>query len=226
MIWGWEIDFLKWLGQANQNPNLDWLSWILDIFSLSCDKGLIWILLTIVFLCFKKTRKCGIVLAFGLAVFAMLFNNVIIKYSFQRIRPLYTDESGVLFNNVSDWMLPEGSSFLGFFEVPDKGSYSFMSGHSFSSFLCATIIFYYHRKSGIAAFAVATIIAFSRLYFGVHYPTDVICGVLVGAGCGVLCIFLANKFYDKVVNWVVGLFKKKKKDASQDNPESEKKEAN
>lgn len=208
----WEISFLEWLTQANQNPNLKWLSWILDIFTLSCDKGLIWIIVTILMLCFKKTRKCGIVLSFGLIVFAMLFNNVIIKYSFHRIRPLYVGtEPTILFTRVSDWMLPEKSSFLGFFEVPDKGSYSFMSGHSFSSFLCATIIIYYHRKMGIGAMVVATIIAFSRLYFGVHYPTDVICGIIFGAGSGILCIFLAHKFYDKVVNWVIGLFHKKKK---------------
>jgi len=205
----WELNFLEWLTRANANPSLDWLSWILDIFSLACDKGLIWILAAIVMLFFKKWRKTGLVLGFALVVFAMLGNNIIIKYSFQRPRPFEIgDIDNELFVRVSDWMLPSGSSFLGFFEVPD--SYSFMSGHSFSSALCATIIFYYHRKTGIVAIVVATIIAFSRLYFGVHYPTDVIAGVIFGAGSGILSIFLANKFYDRIVAWIIKLFKKKK----------------
>ncbi|HOZ02608.1 MAG TPA: phosphatase PAP2 family protein [Bacilli bacterium] len=205
----WELNFLEWLTRANANPSLDWLSWILDIFTLACDKGLIWILAAIVMLFFKKWRKTGLVLGFALVVFAMLGNNIIIKYSFQRPRPFEIgDIDNELFVRVSDWMLPSGSSFLGFFEVPD--SYSFMSGHSFSSALCATIIFYYHRKTGIVAIVVATIIAFSRLYFGVHYPTDVIAGVIFGAGSGILSIFLANKFYDRIVAWIIKLFKKKK----------------
>ena len=209
----WELNFLKWLTRANQNPSLDWLSWILNIFTLACDKGLIWIIAALIMLFFKKWRKTGIILGFGLIVFAMLFNNIIIKYSVQRPRPFEIEPIGsILSARVSDWMLPDGSSFLGFFEVPD--SYSFMSGHSFSSALCATIIFAYHRKTGIAAIIIATIISFSRLYFGVHYPTDVIAGVIVGAGCGILTVFLAHKFYDKIVSWVIGLFKKDKKTRS------------
>jgi len=207
----WELNFLEWLTRANANPSLDWLSWILDVFSLACDKGLIWIITAIVMLFFKKWRKTGLVLGFALVVFAMLGNNIIIKYSFQRPRPFEIGIIGqTLFERVSHWMLPNGSSFLGFFEVPD--SYSFMSGHSFSSALCATIIFYYHRKTGIVAIVVATIIAFSRLYFGVHYPTDVIAGIIFGAGSGILSIFLANKFYDRIVTWVVKVFKKKKQE--------------
>lgn len=224
MTWAWEMNFLETLGKLNQNPSLKWLSWILNIFTLSCDKGLIWIVLTIILLFFKKTRKTGIVLGFGLAIFAGLFNNVIIKYSFHRIRPLYTsqyqEQAEILFNNVSQYMLKEGTSFLGFFEVPDKGSYSFMSGHSFSSFLCATIIYMYHKKSGIIAYVVAAIIAFSRLYFGVHYPTDVFCGILFGTASGIACYFIAKKWYDPVINWIKKLFTKKKQSTeSEENKE-------
>lgn len=207
----WELNFLEWLTRANANPSLDWLSWIFDIFTLACDKGLIWIIAAIIMLFFKKWRKTGLVLGFALVVFAMLGNNIIVKYSFQRPRPFEMGAIGqTLFERVSHWMLPSGSSFLGFFEVPD--SYSFMSGHSFSSALCATIIFYYHRKTGIVAIVVATIIAFSRLYFGVHYPTDVIAGIVFGAGSGILTVFLANKFYDRIIAWIVKLFQKKKQD--------------
>ena len=113
----WEFSFLDWLTQANQNPSLNWLSWILNILTLSCDKGLIWIAVTFVMLFFKKWRKTGIILAFALVVFAMLGNNIIIKYSVQRIRPLYVSSnpiSYVLLDRVSDWMLPSGSSFFRF----------------------------------------------------------------------------------------------------------------
>lgn len=206
----WELNFLEWLTRATTMPSLNWLSWILDVFSLSCDKGLIWLLAAFPMLFFKKWRKTGIVLLFGIVVFALLFNNVIVKYSFQRPRPFEVGEIGeILFERVSNWMLPSGTGFLGFFEVPD--SYSFMSGHSFTSALCATIIFAYHRKTGIVAIVVAAIIAFSRLYFGVHYPTDVIAGVVFGAGFGILSVFLAHKFYNKIAAWFIKVFQKKPK---------------
>ena len=53
----WELNFLEWLTRANANPSLDWLSWIFDIFTLACDKGLIWIIAAIIMLFFQKMEK-------------------------------------------------------------------------------------------------------------------------------------------------------------------------
>lgn len=191
----WEISFLEKLGElTNQNPSLNWLSYILLIITFSVDKGMIWIIISILMLCFKKSRKCGVTLIIGTIIFSLLFNNIFIKNVVNRIRPY--EVSSTLKDNVSDWMLPLDSSFLHFFEIPNDPS--FMSGHSFSSFLSAAIILKYHKKLGYIALIYALIVAFSRLYFGVHYPTDVLCGCGFGFILGYLTTFYIDMFTKQI----------------------------
>ena len=68
--------------------------------------------------------------------------------------------------------------------------FSFPSGHSSASFAAATAIFLWNKKIGIAAILLAAIIAFSRLYLYLHYPTDVIAGILIGIVCGLIARFM------------------------------------
>ena len=58
--------------------------------------------------------------------------------------------------------------------------YSFPSGHTMTSFAAATILYYMNEKLGVAAYALASTIAFSRLYLYVHYPSDVFSGMIIG----------------------------------------------
>lgn len=201
----WEVSFLYELSQRGVgDSSMSWLSWIMAIFTHSVEGGLIWIVLGVVFICFKKTRKCGIALGIGLLVFALLFNDIFIKYTIQRIRPLYNlnypTESLYLLSNLEStpYFINEGKGFLGLFEIPGKGSYSFMSGHSFTSFLCATIVFAYYKKAGIFCYIYAAVVAFSRLYFGVHYPSDVIVGAIAGIMLGIVCYCSTKIVLDKI----------------------------
>ncbi|KLU60066.1 undecaprenyl-diphosphatase BcrC [Peptococcaceae bacterium CEB3] len=66
--------------------------------------------------------------------------------------------------------------------------YSFPSGHTTTSFAPATVLFRKSKSIGVAALALAALIGFSRIYVGVHYPLDVLGGVVLGGLIGWLVV--------------------------------------
>lgn len=125
------------------------------------DNGLIWIVIAAILLFFKKTRKCGILMLITMAV-CLVLGNLCIKNIVQRPRPFQVDPSVFLLIN-------------------KPGEYSFPSGHTMHGFAAATMIFLHNRKGGIAALILASVIAFSRMYLFVHFPTDILGGLIIGA---------------------------------------------
>jgi len=77
------------------------------------------------------------------------------------------------------------------------GKYGFVSSHAANSFGLAvlTSLFFKNRKYTISVLIWATLVAFSRIYLGVHYPGDVIGGALVGAGVAFLVYWLFTKIH-------------------------------
>ena len=71
---------------------------------------------------------------------------------------------------------------------------SFPSGHTSSAFAAAVSIFLTNKKAGIMALILAVLIAFSRMYFFVHFPTDILGGILTG----VICAKIATVFVKKL----------------------------
>ena len=65
-------------------------------------------------------------------------------------------------------------------KIPMPGEYSFPSGHTLHAFTAATMIFLHHKKAGVACLILAVLIAYSRMYLFVHFPTDVLAGMLLG----------------------------------------------
>lgn len=84
--------------------------------------------------------------------------------------------------------------------------YSFPSGHTTISFAAATAIFGKHKRLGVAALVLAALIGFSRVYVGVHYPFDVLGGVLVGILSGWLPMRFESTL-DRIVMWGKGKLK-------------------
>lgn len=141
------------------------------------DVGIFWIALAIVFLCFKKYRKCGAGVAVAL-IFSLIFCNLIFKNLIARVRPFNADPT--LDNLVNE------------------DSFSFPSGHTSASFAAALSVLYYHKKEGIAAIVLAILIALSRIYVCVHYPTDVLGGVVFGALSAFLSVVVVKFVSEKV----------------------------
>ena len=76
--------------------------------------------------------------------------------------------------------------------------FSFPSGHTIASLEAAVVIALNHKKMGTAALILAVLIAFSRLYLYVHYPTDVIFSVFLGTAFAFLGNYLAGKIMNKL----------------------------
>ncbi|MBQ8934701.1 MAG: phosphatase PAP2 family protein [Lachnospiraceae bacterium] len=78
-------------------------------------------------------------------------------------------------------------------------SSSFPSTHSAWSFAGATAIYLNHKKAGIAVYLAAALIAFSRLYLFVHFPTDVLAGAVFGVIMGIMAV--------KLYRWIESRYK-------------------
>lgn len=152
-----ELSILLWI-QENLRGAMDGF-WKF-ITSLG-DGGWLWIVVGVGLLFFKKTRVVGFTLLIALLI-NMFITNLTLKDLFARPRP-YT---------ASEKVIPL---------IEKLSSYSFPSGHTSVSFSGALVLYrMMPKKVGVPALILAAMIGFSRLYVGVHYPTDVLGGVIVG----------------------------------------------
>ena len=146
--------------------------WIM-ITSLG-NGGMIWIAVSILLLISRRTRAIGMAAMLSMGI-CFLCANVFLKNVIARTRP---------------YEAIEGLTAL----IPYPTDYSFPSGHTTASFACALILLrLLPRKYGIPALILAILIAFSRLYVGVHYPTDVVGGIVVALAGSSLALILLSK---------------------------------
>ena len=146
------------------------------------DHGLILILASLVLMLFRRTRKTGAVCLFAVA-FGALFTNVIIKNVMFRPRP-FEDEASVY----HQWWVYAGSLF------EDKSS--FPSGHATASMAFGLSVFLTNNKKfSWAALFIPLLIGFSRIYFCVHYASDVVFGYINGASGAIISYFMINWIY-------------------------------
>lgn len=172
-IEAWDASVLLWVQEHIRTALGDA---IIPFWSHLGDHGLLWIAAALILLCFPRTRRAG-ALALGGLLFSLLAVNVTIKHLVARPRP---------------WLTIEGLRVL----VNEPDPNSFPSGHTSAAFAFAAAVY---RELPIpwtraAVVAAAVCMGWSRIYVAVHYPSDVIAGVVVGTLCGLCAAWLYRKF--------------------------------
>ena len=145
------------------------------------DVGIFWMVLTAILLCFKKTRKAGFVSALAL-VGSVLLNNVILKNLIGRERP---------YNVFEELYLLKG--------IKEASDASFPSGHTAASFAsCVAILPNVKKRWWAPLILMAVLISFSRIYIGIHYPSDIVGGFVSGVILGILANVIGNLILQKI----------------------------
>ena len=154
MALDWGI--LHWI---QNNISCPFLDAVVPKLTMLGNAGIIWILAGVLLLCTKKYRRQGALVLIGLLV-GLLVGNVVLKHLVARSRPCWLDPSVQLL-------------------IATPTDYSFPSGHTLSSTIAATILTKTDRRFGYAAISLAVLIALSRLYLYVHFPSDVFAAALL-----------------------------------------------
>lgn len=170
-----EADILLFLQNAVRNPVL---TPVFTMITVLGNGGVLWVLVSLLLLVPRKTRKTGFTAILALLV-SLLVNNIVLKNLVGRVRPY----------EVVEGLVPL---------IGRPRDFSFPSGHTGSSFAAAWVFYRnFPRRYGIPALVVAGLIGLSRLYLGVHYPTDVLFGVVSGIGSGCIALMLMRRVADK-----------------------------
>lgn len=128
------------------------------------DLGIIWLAIALLLICRANNRTVGFKVISAILI-TTIIGEGIIKNIVKRQRPFKEKDNGLLINKPI--------------------TYSFPSGHTASSFAALTIFIQMNNTIALLAAPIATMIAFSRIYLRVHYPTDVIFGIILGCLCGI-----------------------------------------
>ncbi len=164
-----ELGILDWI-QANMQSGF--ADWFFPLITKLGDAGIFWILAAAVMLIFPKTRKTGAMMGLAL-VFGLIVCNLTLKPLIARIRP-YDVNTGIALI------------------VDRMHDFSFPSGHTTASFEGAVVLLLRDKRLGIPAMVLAVLIAFSRLYLYVHFPTDVLAGAVLGTLFAFLAVWIVD----------------------------------
>lgn len=161
------LDFIQ------QNMRCGELDIIFTIITYLGSGGILWIAAAVCMLFTKKYRRCGIAVLVCLLL-GLFFGNLILKHIVARARPC--------------WLKPIADMLVA---VPKD--FSFPSGHTLSSFIVAIVILRHSRPLGIPALVMAALIAFSRLYVYVHFPTDLLGAMILAVPVAIFGDILTQK---------------------------------
>lgn len=157
----YEFAILDWIQENMRNPTLDLL---MPAITALGNSGLIWLLLAGVLLLTPKHRRAGAAVLAGL-VLEIICCNMVLKPLVARVRPCDVNTAVQLL-------------------IARPDDFSFPSGHTGASFAAAAALFADRNRLWIPSLILALLIAFSRLYLYVHYPTDILAGAAIGMMAG------------------------------------------
>ena len=156
-----EFRVLDWVVQTFRSDMLDFFA---PKVSFLANAGWIWILIALLFMIRKSTRKTGLAVALAL-VFSFVVADILLKPLVARARPFEIKAVARLL-------------------IPVPNGFSFPSGHAQASFAAASAIHRKWKAAGAVALLLAALISFSRLYLYVHFPGDVLAGMVIGYTLG------------------------------------------
>ena len=150
--------------------------------------GIFLIILSLALMLYRPTRRFGTSMLIGIAI-GFLITNLILKVQLARPRP-YTDPDSVFYKL---WLTVNQHT------ESDK---SFPSGHTTVAFASMTPVFILGGpRAKISALLFAILMGISRIYLVVHYPSDVIAGMLVGIFAGCVAVLIARQLPRKWYQW-------------------------
>lgn len=168
---GFDAQILLWIQEHLRHPALTAFFRLITRFG---DGGIFWIALAVILILIRQYRRIGVTCLGALAIEAVI-TNLILKPLIQRIRPFVT--------------VPEIRELISV-----KDPHSFPSGHTAASFAMAFVFMrYMPKRYAIPVLVLAILVAFSRMYLGVHYMSDVIAGALIGIGSGWIASLIADR---------------------------------
>lgn len=176
----------------------DALDKAMPYITLFGEWGAFWIAIAVILLCFRKTRKTAWSMGAALML-GLIICNVILKNLIGRDRPFffYTVE------RMANYDLPQLKNWVPVTEgdikwlVASDLHKSFPSGHTIACFEASTVLLIKDKRMGIPAAIIAFLVAFSRLYLYVHWPSDVLAGALLGAAVGWVGAKIVEKALEK-----------------------------
>lgn len=175
-----DLPILEWIAA---NIKCAFLDAVMPIITKFGDGGVFWILVAVVLVCLPKHRRAGLGMGIALLL-GVLVCNVTLKPLIARPRPY-------------DYQLANFGQTISLL-ISAPRDFSFPSGHTLASFESATVLLLYDRRFGIPAAVLTVLVAFSRLYLYVHYPTDVFCAMVLGILFGLAGYLLSGIVMKKV----------------------------
>ena len=166
------LDFIR------DNLSCAFMDVLMRIVSFLANAGWFWIVVGVTLSIIPKTRRMGFTVCLAL-IFSFIFCNLTLKPLIDRVRP---------------YDLADGIKLI----ITAPTDASFPSGHTSVSFAAAGAIFAHSKKWGGCAIVLAALIAFSRLYLYVHFPSDVLGGIFIGTLCGVMSYYVLKVAYKKL----------------------------